>query len=59
MFEVKIDDEKIYREDLTGQILDPKLVRAAHKEKLDFWRPRAFGSRRPVARPFHLAARFQ
>jgi hypothetical protein len=37
LFELKIDDETIYRDDLTGQILDSTLVRAARKKELDFF----------------------
>ena len=37
MFELKIDDKTIYCDDLTGQILDSTLVRAARKKELDFF----------------------
>ena len=45
---VKVDGEPVYRDDLTGQVLDPKLVREARKKELDFfeaknvWKIRAF-----------------
>ena len=35
--DVDIDDEKVYRNDLTGKVLDPKLVREARQKKLDFF----------------------
>ena len=41
LFEVKMDDETIYRDDLTGQILDATLVRAARKKELDFFESKA------------------
>ena len=37
VFEVKVDNEPICRDDLTGQTLDPVLVRAARKKELDFF----------------------
>ena len=37
VFEVKIDSQPIFRVDLTGQILDPVLVKAARKKELDFF----------------------
>ena len=37
VFEMKVDDENIFRDDLTGQVLDPTLVRAARKKELDFF----------------------
>ena len=35
IFEVKIDDDTIYRDNLTGRVLDPSLVSVARKKKLD------------------------
>ena len=37
LFEVRIDNEPIFLDDLTGQILDPVLVKAAHKKELGFF----------------------
>ena len=37
VFELKIDNETIFRDDLTGQILDPTLVKAERKKELDFF----------------------
>ena len=37
MFEVKVDNKPIFRDDLTGQVLDPVLVKAARKKELDFF----------------------
>ena len=38
---MKIGDDTIYRDDMTGQILDPLLIRAARKEELDVFEARA------------------
>ena len=37
VFEVQIDSDTIYRDDLTGQVLDPALVGAARQKELDFF----------------------
>ena len=37
VFEVRVDNEPIFRNDLTGQVLDPVLVKAARKKELDFF----------------------
>ena len=37
VFEVRIDNEPIFRDDLTGQILDAVLVKAARKKEVDFF----------------------
>ena len=34
---IEVDGEKVFRDDLTGQILDPTLVREARKKELDFF----------------------
>ena len=58
VFEVEIDGSPIYRDDLTGQPLDPKLVREARQKELDFfeakkvWQKRAFEeARRRTGKP--------
>ena len=35
ILDVEIDGGAVYRDDLTGQVLDPKLVRAARQKELD------------------------
>ena len=37
VLEVEIDGEKVYRDDLTGQVLDSKLVKEARQKELDFF----------------------
>ena len=37
ILDVEVDGGVIYRDDLTGQILDPKLVRWARQKELDFF----------------------
>ncbi len=37
IFDVEIDGGAVYRDDLTGQVLDPKLVPAARQKELDFF----------------------
>ena len=37
MFEVQIDGDAIYKDDLTGQVLDHVLVMAARQKELDFF----------------------
>ena len=37
ILDVEVDGGVIYRDDLTGQILDPKLVRLARQKELDFF----------------------
>ena len=58
VFEIEIDGSPIYRDDLTGQPLDPKLVREARQKELDFfeakkvWQKRAFEeARRRTGKP--------
>ena len=36
ILDVEIDGGAVYRDDSTGQVLDPKLVRAARQKELDF-----------------------
>ena len=36
VYNVQIDGDTVYRDDLTGQMLDPILVRAARQKELDF-----------------------
>ena len=58
VFQVKIAHETEYRDDLTGQLLPPELVRAARAKELEYfgakkvWEKRAFGeARRVTGRP--------
>ena len=58
LLDVEIDGGVIYRDDLTGQILNSKLVREARQKELDFfsaknvWSLRAFEeSRRRTGKP--------
>ena len=37
VFNVECDMDPVFKDDLTGQILDPVLVRAARKKELDFF----------------------
>ena len=37
IFGVEIDDETAYRDDLTGQVPDSRLVREARQKELDFF----------------------
>ena len=37
IFDVEVNGEKVYRDDLTGQMLDPRLVRGARQKELDFF----------------------
>ena len=36
IFDIDIDGKKVYHDDLTGQALDPRLVREARQKELDF-----------------------
>ena len=36
VFEVRVDNEPIFRDDLIGQVLDPVLVKAVRKKEVDF-----------------------
>ena len=58
LFDVDVDGGVIYGDDLTGHILDPKLVRLAGQKELDFfeskhvWSLKAFEeSRRRTGKP--------
>ena len=58
ILDVEIDGGTVYRDDLTGQVLDPKLVRAARQKELDFfeskgvWSLKAFEeARRRTGKP--------
>ena len=37
IFYIEVDGDKVYRHDLTGQALDPRLVREARQKELDFF----------------------
>ena len=43
-----IDGDAIYRDDLTGQLLDPALVRAAWQQELDFPQTEEVWTKRPM-----------
>ena len=47
IYEVEIDGGPIYRDDLTGQVLDSKLVREARQKELDFFEAKKVWQRRP------------
>ena len=47
VYEVEIDGGPIYHDDLTGQILDSKLVREARQKELDFFEAKNVWLRRP------------
>ena len=58
IFHVRIANEPVYRDDLTGQLLPPELVRAARSKELEYfnakkvWVKRAIGeARRVTGRP--------
>ena len=58
LLDVEIDRGAVWRDDLTGQVLDPKLVRVARQKELDFfdckqvWSLRAFEkARRRTGKP--------
>ena len=48
VFEVQIDGKSIYKDDFTGQILDPALVRAARQKVLDFFEVKEVWTKRPI-----------
>ena len=37
ILKVQIESDKVFRDDLTGQLLDPELVRAARKKELEYF----------------------
>ena len=51
---VQIEHQPVYRDDLTGQLLDPELVRAARAKELEYfesklvWEKKAMGEARRV-----------
>ena len=45
---MQIDGDAIYRDDLTGQLLDPALVRAARQKELDFFEAKQVWTKRSV-----------
>ena len=45
---MRIDNEPIFRDDLTGQILDPVLVKAARKKELDFFEAKGIWFKKAV-----------
>ena len=47
IYEVEIDGGPIYRDDLTGQVLDSKLVREARQNELDFFEAKNVWQRKP------------
>ncbi len=44
ILDVEIDGGVVYRDDLTGQVLDPKLVRAARQKELEFYESKSVWS---------------
>ena len=44
ILDVEIDGGVVYRDDLTGQVLDPRLVRAARQKELDFFESKSVWS---------------
>ena len=49
MYNIEVDGENVYRDDLTGQPLDPHLVREARKKELEFFAAKKVWTKRPVA----------
>ena len=48
VYNVQIDGDTVYRDDLTGQVLDPVLVRAARQKELDFFEAKEVWTKRPL-----------
>lgn len=48
ILEVEIGGGPIYRDDLTGQVLDPALVKIARQKELDFFESKEVWTRRPI-----------
>ena len=48
IFHVQVEDEPIYRDDLTGQLLPPDLVRAARAKELEYFNSKQVWQKRPV-----------
>ena len=46
---MSIDGADIYRDDLTGQLLDPKLVKAARQKELEFFEAKRVWCKKPIA----------
>ena len=49
VLEIQIDGGPIYRDDLTGQVLDSVLVAAARKKELDFFEAKGVWLKKPIA----------
>ena len=46
---VRVNDEPIYRGDLTGQLLPPDLVRAARAKELEYFEAKRVWEKRTIA----------
>ena len=46
---VQIENEPVYKDDLTGQLLPPDLVRAARAKELDYFKAKQVWEKRPIA----------
>ena len=45
---VRIEDEPVYKDDLTGQLLPPELVRIARAQELEYFNAKAVWEKRPI-----------
>ena len=48
IFHIHIEREPIYRDDLTGQLLEPALVHAARAKELEYFESKKVWIKRPV-----------
>ena len=51
IFDIEVDGDKVYRDDSTGQVLDPRFVREARQKELDFFESKGSGPRGLSTRP--------
>ena len=55
--QVKVENEKEYRDDLTGQVLDPLLVRAARAKELEYFESKGVWAKRTIEEARRLTGR--
>ena len=48
VLKVQVEGDKVFRDDLTGQLLDPELVRAARKKELEYFDGKDVWVLRPI-----------
>ena len=54
---MKVENEKEYRDDLTGQVLDPLLVRAARAKELEYFESKVVWAKRTIEEARRLTGR--